>query len=139
MILLDTNIISETLRPQPDARVLRWLNGRAKMDFWLCTPVIAELRYGAAILPEGRKRDALFAAWDRLEDDKFAGRILTFDRLAARHYAELSAMRRALGKSIASMDAMIAAIASAHSMTLATRNIQDFEGLGLPLINPFEA
>ena len=139
MILLDTNIISETLRPRPDARVLRWLDGRAKMDFWLCTPVIAELRYGAAILPEGRRRDALFAAWDRLEDDKFAGRILTFDRLAARHYAELSARRRALGKSIASMDAMIAAIASAHSMTLATRNIQDFVGLGIPLVNPFEA
>jgi predicted nucleic acid-binding protein len=67
MILLDTNVISETLRPQPDAGVLRWLDGRAKMDFWLCAPVIAELRYGAALLPEGRKRDALFAAWDRLE------------------------------------------------------------------------
>jgi predicted nucleic acid-binding protein len=105
MILLDTNIISETLRPRPDARVLRWLDGRAKMDFWLCAPVIAELRYGAALLPEGRKRDALFAAWDRLENDKFSGRILNFDRQAAHHYAEVSA-RPATGKSSSAWKSM---------------------------------
>lgn len=139
MILLDTNVISETLRPRPDARVLGWLDVRARSDFWLCTPVIAELRFGAAILPEGRKRDALTAAWERLETDKFAGRILSFDRQAARHYAEISARRRALGRPIATMDAMIAAIASAHAMTLATRNIQDFEGLDIPLADPFAA
>jgi hypothetical protein len=137
MILLDTNIVSEFMKISPDMRVMAWLNARAKVDFHLCTPVVAEIRYGVAQLPDGKRKDNLLVACERLEAETFAGRTLAFDRRAAHGYAELRAKRRGIGKPISVMDAMIAAIALAHAMTLATRNVGDFEGLGVPLVDPF--
>jgi hypothetical protein len=137
MILLDTNIVSEFIKISPDTRVMTWLNARAKIDFHLCTPVVAEIRYGVAQLPDGKRKDNMFIACERLEAETFGGRILAFDRRAAHFYAELRAKRRGIGKPMSVMDAMIAAIALAHAMTLATRNVGDFEGLGVPLVDPF--
>ena len=137
MILLDTNVVSEFMKASPDTGVMDWLNVRAKLDFYLCTPVIAEIRYGVAQLPDGKRKENLLVACEGVETEIFAGRVLGFDRLAAHRYAELRARRRETGKPISVMDAMIAAIALAHAMTLATRNVRDFEGLGVPLVDPF--
>ncbi len=137
MILLDTNVVSEFMKTSPDARVMAWVNTRAKIDFHLCAPVVAEIRYGVAQIPDGKRKDNLLVACERLEAETFAERILAFDRRAAHGYGELGAMRRKAGKPISVMDAMIAAIALAHAMTLATRNLSDFEGLGVPLVDPF--
>jgi predicted nucleic acid-binding protein len=125
------------MKTNPDTRVMDWLNARAKIDFHLCTPVIAEIRYGIAQLPDGKRKDNMLVACERLEAETFAGRILPFDHRAAHCYAELRATRRSTGKPMSVMDAMIAAIALAHAMTLATRNVRDFEGLGVPLVDPF--
>jgi predicted nucleic acid-binding protein len=137
MILLDTNVVSEFMKTNPDTRVMNWLNARAKIDFHLCTPVVAEIGYGIAQLPDGRRKDNMLVACERLEAETFAGRILPFDHRAAHCYAELRATRRKTGKPMSVMDAMIAAIALAHAMTLATRNVRDFESLGVPLVDPF--
>jgi toxin FitB len=137
MILLDTNVLSEFMKTSPDTRVIDWLNTHAKIDFHLCTPVIAEIRYGVALLPNGKRKDHLLVACERLEIEIFAGRVLGFDRLSAHHYADLRAKRSNAGRPISVMDAMIAAIALAHAMTLATRSVRDFEGLGVPLVDPF--
>lgn len=137
MILLDTNVVSQAMKPDGDMAVCAWLDAQPKTDLYLCAPVLAELRYGAVNLPNGKKKDFLLAACDHIENKSFAGRILTFDRFAAHFYAEFRAKRRREGRSIAEMDMAIAAIASAHAMTLATRNVCDFEGLGIPLVDPF--
>ena len=139
MILLDTNILSETMKPGGDTRVQRWLDSFAQTDFFLATPVIAELRFGLALLPEGRRKEALAKACDAIEYELFAGRILSFDLRAAHAFAMLRARRRLLGKPLPVMDGMVASIAQAHAMTLATRNVADYTDLGLPIVNPFEA
>ena len=137
MILLDTNIVSEMIKPTGDANVRRWMDSYAELDFFIATPIIAELRFGLALLPDGRKKDALSKACDAIEDEIFAGRILAFDQRAAHDFARLRARRKMLGKPLAVMDAMVASIASAHAMTLATRNAADFADLDLAVINPF--
>jgi predicted nucleic acid-binding protein len=137
VILLDTNVISELMRSSPSETVLAWLDAQRDDDCFLCAPVVAELRYGVAILPEGRRRRALATSLDRIENEEFGDRILPFDRGAARRSAEIRAKRKALGKPMSATDAAIAAIASVHAMTLATRNVRDFEGLELALVDPF--
>lgn len=138
MILLDTNIVSEIAKPHCDPAVVAWLGRHHETDFYICTPVLAELLQGARFLPEGRRRNELLSFCKRLESETFAARILAFDNVAAHRLATLRAVARAAGKPLRTMDALIAAIAAAHGMSLATRNISDFEALGLPLVNPFE-
>lgn len=137
MILLDTNVISETLRAQVSPHVQRWMDRQTPGDLYLCAPVIAELRFGAARLAPGKKRTALEALFDRYEQDIFAGRILPFDTLAAHFYAGVRATRQTQGRPIQPMDALIAAIARANGAKLATRNTGDFDGLDIVLVNPF--
>lgn len=137
MILLDTNIVSEMIKPTGDANVRRWMDSYAELDFFIASPIIAELRFGLALLPEGRKKNALSKACDAIEDEIFAGRILAFDQRAAHAFARLRARRKMIGRPLAVMDAIVASIASAHAMTLATRNIADFADLDLALVNPF--
>ena len=139
MILLDTNVVSEFVKTRPDPNVVSWMDAHARRDFYLCAPVLAELRYGAALLPDGKRKESFLAAFEQFETEKFFGRILTFDRVAAYRYAALRAARCRDGRPLAVMDAVIAAIASAHAMMLATRNVRDFEGLGVPLVDPFSA
>lgn len=138
MIILDTNIVSEGLRPRPDPNVVAWIDDQPPELLFLCTPVLAELWFGVEKLPEGRYRRGLAAAIDRFETSLFQGRILTVDTAAARVYGRVFARRRATGRPIGQMDALIAAIALANGAVIATRDRRGFEDVGLEIINPFD-
>jgi toxin FitB len=138
VILLDTNVISEIMRPDGAENARLWLDAQPTRSIYICAPVLAELRFGVELLEPGARRARLEQAYERIAAELFVGRILAFDRSAADHYGKLRAKRRRTGKPIGAMDALIAAIALANSMILATRNTGDFEGVGLPLVNPFE-
>lgn len=137
MIILDTNIISELLRPAPAPEVEAWLAGQNGADVFLTVISEAELRYGVAIMAEGKRRDALGIVMDNILTVDFQGRILPFDSMAAREYARIASMRRAAGKPISHFDCQIAAIARAHNASVATRNTSDFAGCGIEVINPW--
>jgi len=137
MIVLDTNVLSEAMKPSPDATLARWMVRERGRGLFTTALSEAEIIYGITILPDGRrKRDLDAAAQSVLA--LFAGRILPFDSLAAREFAAIVADRRRLGRPIDSFDAQIAAIARAHSMALATRDAQDFAETGLQIINPWQ-
>ncbi len=138
MILLDTNVISEPARAGADPNVRQWFDDQEPRDLFLCSPVLAELHYGVERLPQGARRKRLAEWVRRIEEEEFADRILSFDRNAAREFARVAVVRTRLGGSNGVMDALIAAIALAHGAMLATRNLDDFAGLGLKIINPFE-
>jgi len=137
MILLDTNIVSETMRDVPAASVIQWLDSQDETALFICAPVLAELRYGAELLPAGRRRNALTVAIDHIERDLFQGRILSFDQIAAGIYAKIAAGRRRQGIPLNQMDGLIAAIALAHEAALCTRDEAGFSEVGLKVINPF--
>jgi toxin FitB len=139
VIVLDTNVVSEPFRTQPDDRLRRWLDDQRRHDLFICTPVLAELRYGIELLPSGRKRDRLERWVHELEEVSFANRILPLDRGAAHEFGRIVARRTKAGGPIAPMDALIASIALSNEATLATRDIGDFAELGLRLVNPFGA
>lgn len=139
MIIIDTNVISELLRPTPDPAVEAWLGEQDGLSIYLTAISEAELRYGVAIMTSGKRRDGLGVAIDRILRDDMAGRILPFDSAAARAYADIAASRRSAGKPISQADCQIAAIARAHTAPVATRNMPDFEGCGIDLINPWTA
>ena len=139
MIIIDTNVVSDLMRAKPDPAVLSWFAGQAADMLFLTAVSEAELRTGAAILPAGQRRDRLVGAIDAMIDQDFAGRILPFDSPAARCYAETAAARRAAGKPIMDADCQIAAIARACNAAIATRNVRDFEGCGIEVINPWNA
>jgi predicted nucleic acid-binding protein len=135
MIIMDTNVVSELMRPTPDLAVLTWaLN--AESELRVTTPTVAEIRYGIARLPEGRHRESISAAADRRLRG-FAPRIVPFDYAAAVRFGELKARRRSIGRPITTFDAQIAAICLARSAALATRNVKDFDGLGITVIDPW--
>jgi hypothetical protein len=139
MILLDTSVVSEGWKPKPNPQVVAWLNAQPADSVYVCIPVFAELRFGVELLDPGPRKDRLQAWVDRLETEVYQGQILTLDLLAAHEFGRLAARLQKSGRRMDPMDAMIAAIALAHGMTLATRDTQDFADLGLDLINPFEA
>ncbi|WP_342360063.1 type II toxin-antitoxin system VapC family toxin [Terrarubrum flagellatum] len=138
MILLDTNIISEAMKPSGDHKVVDWINQQAPESLFICAPVLAELRYGFEQMPQGRRKSTFERACHLIETTQFLDRILPFDLPAAHLCANARARRAALGRPIHQIDAMIASIAMARSFVLATRNVCDFTGLGLELVNPFE-
>lgn len=138
MIVLDTKVVSETMRPKPDPAVLAWLDVQAPGDLWLTAIVAAELMFGVARLPDGaRKRQLAQAIHLTLEED-FTNRILPFDLASASVYADLCAQRERADLPDAMADARIAAICLAHGATLATRNHAQFDGLGLAIIDPWD-
>jgi predicted nucleic acid-binding protein len=139
VIILDTNVLSELLRPAPEPRVEAWLAAQDGAEVYLTAITEAELRYGVAIMANGRRRSALAAAVDRILREDFIARILPFDSAAAQVYAAIGAARRLAGRPIAQADCQIAAIARANGATIATRNIGDFEDCGVALINPWQA
>jgi toxin FitB len=139
MILLDTNVVSESLRPRPSSTLLAWLDAQPASSIYLCTPVLAELYRGVLRLTEGRRKDHLRVAIERMENELFRGRILTLDSGAAKQYGRVTTIRERAGRPIGQMDALIAAIALSNQAALATGDVGDFLGLGLELINPFEA
>lgn len=137
MIMLDTNVISESLRPAPESRVLDWIDTQAVETLYLSAISVAELRFGAALLPSGRRRAKL---QDRLEEKLlplFAGRVLPFDVAVTKTYAELMSQARIAGQSISTADGYIAATAAANEMIIATRDTKPFSAAGLEVINPW--
>lgn len=136
-MLLDTNIVSEIWRDRPHPFVLTWLDDQPEQKLFICTPVIAELRYGIDRLHGSRRKDRLMAAFETLLADGYRGRILVFDIDAATHFGRIRADRDRLGRPVEPIDAMIAAIALANRMPLVTRNSSDFSDIGLDVIDPF--
>ncbi len=137
MIVIDTNVISEMLKPMPAPKVDRWLASQSFDSVFTTAITRAELLYGLHLMPEGRRKLELQAAITPILDIDFAARILPFDTHAADLYADLAAKRRRDGRPISQFDAQIAAIALSHGASLATRNIADFTGLGLILVDPW--
>jgi predicted nucleic acid-binding protein len=137
LILLDTNILSEVMRPAPDPRVICWLNGADAGLLHVSTISIAEILYGLDLLPAGRRRVGMEEQVEAFLLKGFNHRIMSFDEGAARHYGPLMADRRRAGRPMAAPDGQIAAISRSRAMALATRNIRDFEACGLALINPW--
>lgn len=137
MIVLDTNVVSELMLPRPAARVVEWVTEQAALTLYFTTVSEAELRYGVAILPAGRRRERLLAEVEGMLREDFAGRVLPFDRDAARAYAEIAAARRAAGHPVNHADCQIAAIARSSGAAVATRNERDFQGCGINVINPW--
>lgn len=138
MIVLDTNVVSELMRPVPNAAVLAWVDAQSERDLWLCSVVVSELLYGLARLPAGARRAQLTRAFEAMLQEDFAGRVLPFDLPAAVVYADLVNTRERSGQPVAMADAQIAATCLAHGARLATRNTKHFDGLGLVWLDPWQ-
>lgn len=139
MIVLDTNVLSETLRPVPDERALAWLGEQPRAALFTTTVTRGELLYGAHLLDDGHRKTSLLKAIRDIFAVDLVGQVLMFDNDAADAYAEIAALRRAMGKQISQFDAMIAAITRSRGATLATRNVKDFADCGIQVINPWTA
>lgn len=137
MILIDTKVISELMRQNPAPAVLAWFGDEDAMALHLSAVGDAELRRGAAILPDGKRRDRLIAEIDAMITEDFAGRVLPFDSAAAKAFAAIVEDRRNAGRPSSIPDCQIAAIARAHGAAMATRNVADFEGCGVEVIDPW--
>jgi predicted nucleic acid-binding protein len=137
MLILDTNVISEIMQALPSPRVLEWWSQQQAGELFTSTVTVAEILYGIELLPRGKRRDRLLAEAEAMFSQDFAGRILPFDEEAARAFPEIAAGRRGKGRPIAEFDAQIAAIARSRRAILATRNIGDFEGCSVRLVNPW--
>ncbi|GEO84673.1 MULTISPECIES: type II toxin-antitoxin system VapC family toxin [Alphaproteobacteria] len=138
MIVLDTNVLSELLAPAPAPAVVAWLAAQPAASVFTTAVTEAEILYGLALLPEGRRRRALEAAVKPIFTEDLAGRVLAFDRDAAESYAAIAAHRRAIGRPISQFDAQIAAIAVSRGASVATRNVADFAETGAVIINPWD-
>lgn len=138
MILIDTNIISELMKPAPDTNVIQWIDRQDIAKLFVSTITIAEISYGLNVLPEGNRRLNLEHAFNKAILEAFDNRILAFDESAAHNYGKIMSYRKKLGQPLGIPDGQIAAIASTQKAALATRNVRDFINCGLKLINPFE-
>ena len=138
-MLLDTNVVSELIRKSPDPAVEAWTAGHPLEDLFFSAVGEAELRYGAAILPSGRRREMLVSDIERMLRDAFENRLLPFDSEAARAYADIAAMRRSAGRPVAPADCQVAAIARSRDMAVATRNVRDLEDIEIEVVDPWAA
>jgi toxin FitB len=139
VIVLDTNILSELMRPAPAESVVRWMASQPATSLYTTSITQAEIFHGIMLLPAGRRRNAFEAAAEAMFDQDFNGRILAFGSDAARPYARIAAERRRGGRPISHFDAQIAAIARSAGAAIATRNVADYDGCGVKVINPWEA
>ncbi len=139
MIVVDTNVISELMRPEPNPKVLAWIAAQPRAQLYTTHINQIEILYGIAVLPEGRRRDALKGAAEGMFAEDFAGRLLPFGASAATRYAEIMLSRRRIGKPIEGFDALIAAIALAAGATVATRDVGGFSDCGLAIVDPWAA
>ena len=138
MILLDTNVVSELMKPAPAQSVARWVAAQPATGVYTSSITEAEILLGIMLLPVGRRRNAIQTAAEAMFAEDFAGRILAFGSDAARFYARIGAERRRAGQPISHFDAQIAAIARSAGASIATRNVADFDGCGVKVINPWE-
>ena len=137
MFVIDTSVASELMRPAPTPAVAAWIAERDARDMFLTAIGEAELRYGVAIVPAGRRKDALEAAMTRWLDEGFGERILPFDSAAAGAYAAIAADRRQMGRPIGEADCQITAISRQPGAVLVTRNVRDFQGTGVEVFDPW--
>ncbi len=137
MFVIDTNIASELMRPAPNPAVEAWIAEQDAEAMYLTAVSEAELLYGVAIMPAGKRRNALEAAMREWLDLGFAQRILPFDSAAARAYAEIASARRRAGRPIGEADCQIAAISRCRGAVLVTRNVRDFEATAVELVDPW--
>lgn len=136
MILLDTNVVSEAIKPAPHPSVVAWLDAQVAETLFLPSITAGELLFGVGALPEGRRKELLAARVDRLLED-FAGRILAFDTEAARRFAELAVQARRAGQGFPTPDGYFAAIAVAHGFAVASRDTSAFRAAGLTVMDPW--
>jgi predicted nucleic acid-binding protein len=139
MIVLDTNVLSEFMRVEPEPAVLDWVDALPAMDLAISAITVAEILHGIARLPFGKRKQKLESHAMAMFEEDFAGRILPFDAHAAVEYATLVAGAEAKGRAVSMADAHIAAICRSHGASIATRNVRDFEFSGVEVINPWEA
>lgn len=137
MIVLDTNTLSEALKPSPTEKVLAWLAAQDPLAVFTTTITQAEVLYGVERLPAGKRRARLYAIAEGLFAEEFEGRIWSFDEEAARLFAKIVTHREDVGRPISQSDAMIAAIALSRNAAVATRNTRDFDGCGVRVVNPW--
>jgi predicted nucleic acid-binding protein len=137
MIILDTNVLSEMVQPRPAEHVVAWLDKQARSSIWITSVTIFEIRFGLQLLPVGRKRSHVTVALEAVLADEIGGRVAPFDTSAAEYSAELMASRHKRGRPVELRDTMIAGIVLARHASLATRNITHFEGLSVPVVNPW--
>ncbi len=137
MNVLDTNVVSELMRPSPAAAVLRWIDATNVASLYTTSLTEAEILHGIALLPKGKRRDGIAAAARAMFEEDFANRVLPFNSAAARAYAQIAGARRRAGRPIATIDAQIAAIARSVDARLVTRNVADFERCGIDVRDPW--
>jgi len=137
VIILDTSVISELMKPEPSRKVFRWVSQQSPLDLFTTTISQAEVLYGIALLPKGKRRTSLQAAAESMFAEDFASRILPFDEDAARVFPEIVVARRSAGRPIAVLGAEIAAIAGSRASTVATRDMRGFGDCGVSVLNPW--
>lgn len=139
MIVLDTNVLSALMRRTPERQVVEWLDRQAPESVWITSITLFEARFGLALLPKGRRRQTLEAAFEQLMAEDLQGRVLDFDRPAAEAAADLAAERQRNGKPVDMRDTQIAGIVLARQARLATRNVRHFLDLTVEVMNPWES
>ncbi len=139
MILLDTNVLSELMRAKPSPQVLEWVDAQPASQLVISSITVAEILYGIARMPDGKRKQGLLDLASAMFDEDFAGNILPFDADAAVHYVEIAAGSEARGRVVDMADAQIAAIGRLHDAVIATRNVRHFESLGVSLVDPWSA
>lgn len=138
MILLDTNVLSALMRQAPDTEVVRWLDRQPRTSIWTTAITLFEVRFGLQVMPLGRRRTLLMAAFERLIVEVMQSRVAPFNAEAAQYSADVMAVRQKKGRSGELRDTMIAGIALASHATVATRNVKHFEDLSITVVNPWE-
>ena len=139
MIVWDTNVVSELMRPDPNGQVVVWADRQPASEVFITAITLAELWFGIGRLPIGRRRNELAEVFDDMLTEDFERRVLDFDRVAAAHYGDLVVDRERKGRPISMADAQIAAICRSHGATIATRNVDDFADVGVEVVNPWGA
>jgi predicted nucleic acid-binding protein len=137
VIVLDTNVLSALMRTKADAVVVEWLDRQPADSIWVTSITVFEARFGLSLLPKGRRRSSLERAFDRVLTEDLASRVLNLDEMAASAAGQLAAERQRVGRVVDLRDTLIAGIAQARRATIATRNTRHFEGLEVPVVNPW--
>ena len=137
MTILDTNVLSALMRTKPDVAVVSWLDRQPADAIWITSVTLLEARFGLALLPKGKRRLGLERAFEQVVEEDLANRVLDFDSVAAAAAARLAAERQRAGRIVDLRDTLIAGIAQARRATIATRNTKHFEGLDVPVVDPW--
>lgn len=139
MIVLDTNVLSEVMKPAPARSVMRWLGSQPSSRVFTTAITQAEILYGLALMPKGKRRSDLEWAIAAMFTEDFGGRVLPFDSDAAQVFSQIASARKKMGRPITHADAQVAAIARSRGAALATRNVSDFESCGVTVMNPWDS